>query len=154
MITAEEMVVEKGGSVFSVNHDTTVFDALTVMCEKKIGAVLIEENGKYIGIWTERDLMRNTILDDFDPKVAKVGDYMVTGLHSAKHTDNVLHLMDKFLGLRIRHLLVEKNGEYIGLISIGDVIKSDLNDKMNELKDLRKIVDWDYYENWRWNAKK
>ena len=153
-MNAEHMVLEKGGEVISVSRDTTVYDALRKMLEKKIGAILVKEGDSFIGIWTERDLMRNIITEGFDPQSSKVGDFMTEGVKTAPHTDTPYQLVDKFLGLRIRHLVIEKEGKHIGLLSVGDVVKSRLNEKMKEVEDLRGIVNWDYYENWKWERKK
>ncbi len=75
---------------------------------------------------------------------------MTTGLKSAPSNDSVYSLMDKFLGLRLRHLLITKDEEYIGMLSAGDIMKATLNAKTTELKHLNAIVSWDYYENWMW----
>ena len=153
-MTAEEIVYEKGGKIQSVSKDSSVYDALVIMCEHKIGAILVEEDGKYIGIWTERDLMRNAIVPEFNPRSSTINDYMISGVKAAPHSDNPYQLVDKFLGMRIRHLLIEKNGEIIGLLSVGDVVKSRLNEKMKEVNDLKEMVNWEYYENWKWKHKK
>ena len=155
MKTAQDMLNEKEGgeALISVAADTTIHDALKVMLELRIGAILVEENGKQIGIWTERDLMENAITPGFDPKTAKIGDLMVTGLQSASYAETAYNLLDKFLGIRLRHLLIEKDGEYIGLLSTGDVIKTCLMEKTAELENLNSIVSWDYYEDWRWKKK-
>ena len=58
--------------------------------------------------------------------------------------------MDKFLGRRIRHLLIEENGKYIGMLSGGDVMKCVIHEKDAELKQLNSMVSWDYYEDWKW----
>ena len=60
--------------------------------------------------------------------------------------------MDKFIGLRLRHLPVEKEGEFIGLLSVGDVLKASLHEKTEELEKLNGMVSWDYYEEWRWDS--
>lgn len=152
MRTAEDIIREKNREILSVSADTLIHEALQVMVEHKVGAIMIEENNKIIGVWTERDLMRNTLDEGFDPKSAAVGNYMVTKLHSAPHTDSVYNLMDKFLGLRVRHLPVEKHGEYIGLLSIGDVIRANLYEKTRELEALNAVVGWEYYEQWNWTS--
>jgi hypothetical protein len=54
----------------------------------------------------------------------------------------------------LRHLLIEKNGEFIGVLSSGDVMKANLNEKTKELEELNAMVSWEYYENWRWKAGK
>jgi signal-transduction protein with cAMP-binding, CBS, and nucleotidyltransferase domain len=124
------------------------------MLKNQIGAMLVKEGDKIIGIWTERDLMRNIVSAGFDPNTAKIGDYMTTGIKSAPITDTVYMLKDKFLGLRLRHLVIEKEGQYVGLLSTGDVIKTSLQEKDQELHKLNAIVSWEYYENWRWRKKK
>ena len=78
---------------------------------------------------------------------------MTTGLLSAPHDNSCYELLDKFLGMRLRHLLITKDDKYIGLVSIGDVIKSCLQAKDDELRKLNKFVSWEYYENWRWGKK-
>jgi signal-transduction protein with cAMP-binding, CBS, and nucleotidyltransferase domain len=120
------------------------------MNARKVGAILVTRDGKPVGIWTERDLMRNILDAAFDPKTTRIEDVMTKDLISASHTDTVYNLMDKFLGLRVRHLLVEKDGETIGMISGGDVMKASIQEKDEELKQLNTMVGWDYYENWCW----
>jgi CBS domain-containing protein len=153
MKTAEDILQEKGNQIISVSPDSTIYDALRIMIENQIGAILIKQEDKIIGIWTERDLMRNTVTAGFNPKTAIISEYMSTGLKTAPYNDTVYALQDKFLGLKLRHLLIEKNGEYIGLLSVGDVIKASLIEKDQELKALNSMVSWEYYENWRWKKK-
>jgi CBS domain-containing protein len=154
MKTAEDMLKDKDMDIISVTPDTPIIDALRIMLKNQIGAILIKEGDKIVGIWTERDLMRNTVSAGFNPNTAKIGDYMTTGIKSAPITNTVHMLQDKFLGLRLRHLLIEKEGEYVGLLSTGDVIKASLQEKDQELNKLNAIVSWEYYENWRWRKKK
>ena len=148
MLNAEDILKVKGEEVLSVTADATIRDALALMVERKVGSTLVAEGDRFVGIWTERDLMRNSLETDFDPRTARIGDYMVTGLRFAPHTDTVYDLMDKFLGLRLRHLLVKKGEEYIGLLSVGDVVKSCLREKTREFEELHAVVSWEYYEEW------
>ena len=150
MLTAEDIIKEKGGTIISVAPDTTIKETLKVMTENKIGGILIKEEERFVGIWTERDLLRNSLVDGFDITVAKVGDYMVTDLEVAKHDTTIFNLMDIFLGRRLRHLPVENNGVFIGMLTIGDVIKANLNEKTKELESMNSVINWDYYENWQW----
>jgi signal-transduction protein with cAMP-binding, CBS, and nucleotidyltransferase domain len=150
METAKKMVVDKGRKIVSVPVGTTLFATLEKMNQKKVGAILVTRDEKIIGIWTERDLMRDIIRGRFDLKSALVEDYMTTQLISAPHTDTVFNLMDKFLGLRVRHLLIEEDGNIIGLVSGGDVMKCVIHEKDTELRQLNSMVSWDYYENWKW----
>jgi signal-transduction protein with cAMP-binding, CBS, and nucleotidyltransferase domain len=150
MKTAEDIIKEKGTDLVCVDEESTIYDALTTMVEKKIGAILVKRNDKIVGIWTERDLMQNSITEGFNPKTAKIKDYMVTDLISTTGEETIYELMDKFLGLRLRHLLIQKDDHYVGMLSSGDAIRATLNEKNRELKELNKILSWEYYENWQW----
>jgi len=148
--TAEEIVRSNGGRIVSVAPQATIDEALQVMVENKIGAVLVRDGEEIVGIWTERDLLTHAVEEGFDPKKALVGDYMVTDIHPAAHDQTVYQLMDHFLGLHFRHMPVMKDGECLGVLSVGDVMKAVLGHKDLELKELNSAVSWEYYENWRW----
>ncbi len=153
MKTAEEILIQKNRDMICVSPDDTIYDALQKMLENKIGAILIRENDKIVGIWTERDLMKNVVIPDFDIKTEKIGDHMTTKLFSAPHDATVYNLKDQFLGRQLRHLLIEKEGKYIGILSMSDAIRATLYQKNRELEELNAIVSWDYYEDWRWDKK-
>ena len=154
MKTAEDIVMEKGGKIISVPQETTIREALQFMIEKKVGAVIVTKGENPVGIWTSRDLMRNAVLKGFDPSTNPIKDHMQSPIRSAPHTDTAFNLMDKFLGLRINHLLVEKEGAYIGMLSSGDVMKATIQEKTDELNRLNKMVGWEYYEEWQWRPGK
>lgn len=153
MRTAEEILQEKEREIISVPKTTTINNALKIMVEKKIGAMLVKENDDIVGIWTERDLMRNLVTDGFDPETAEIGNHMSTNLQFVANTDSVYALQDKFLGMRLRHLLVKKGDSYIGMLSIGDVIRAILIDKTTELENLNAKYNWEYYEDWKFKNK-
>ncbi len=129
MLTAEHILENKGGKIISVDIEATVADALKIMLENKIGAILITEGEEIKGIWTERDLMKNVVTEGFYSKTSKIKDVMTTNLISSPYTDSLYQLMDKCLGRRLRHLLIEKDGKYIGLLSAGDITRAHLNEK-------------------------
>jgi signal-transduction protein with cAMP-binding, CBS, and nucleotidyltransferase domain len=150
MKTAHDMIQEKERDLVCVPEGTTIREALKKMNASKVGAILVTREEKPVGIWTERDLMRNILDGAFDPERSRIEAYMTRDLIRAPHTDTVYNLMDKFLGLRLRHLLIEKDGEIIGMVSAGDVMKASIQEKDGELKQLNSMVGWDYYENWCW----
>ena len=154
MKTAGDIVNEKGSNIISVPQGTSIHDALVTMIENKIGAIVVTREGKPLGIWSSRDLMRNTVAVGFDPKTARIEDYMSSPIFTAPSTDSYFDLMDKFLGLHVNHLLVEKDGEYITLLSSGDVMKANIQEKTDELDELNTMVSWEYYEEWRWQSGK
>ncbi|UCH45532.1 MAG: CBS domain-containing protein [Nitrospiraceae bacterium] len=152
-ITAEEIVKDIGEEPLCVSPETTVYEAVKLMLEKNSHAVLIRKDGDYVGIWTERDLMKNTVLDGYDPKTTKVSDHMSFPLKTAPHTDNIFRLIDKFLGYQTRHLLIEKKGKYIGLLYSRDVIRSGFTERTKQLRELDEMVSLEFYENWKWKKK-
>lgn len=154
MITAEELLKEKNREMVCISFDRTIRDALRLMNDQNIGAILVKKEGKIVGIWTERDLLHNMNLTEFDPNTDLIGDYMTTPLYTTAHSTSVLKIKEMFLGLFIRHVIVEKDGDYIGLLSIGDVLRASLMEQDRQIKELNKIASWEYYENWGWPRKK
>ncbi len=154
MKTAEDIIKEKERDVVWVRKDKSVYDAVRLMVEHGIGAILIKEGYRMVGIFSERDLLRNTAAADFNPKTAQVGDYMSSPLHTAPHDMQLVRLKEKFLGLFIRHLMVEKGDQQIGMLSIGDVLRASLLEQDQQIKELNQIASWEYYEDWGWDRKK
>jgi CBS domain-containing protein len=153
MKTAEAIIANKGSEVVTVLKEQTLFEAIQLMNEKKIGAILVEEGKDLVGIWTERDYLRNSGDPDFNPHSATVGDYMSSPLHFAPHDANLTQLEEMFLGLFLRHIPVEKNGQVLGVVSIGDVLRASLLEKDHQIKELNSLASWQYYENWGWDRK-
>ena len=150
MKTAEDVIKDQKHDVITVPPDTIIKSVLQTMTQHAIGAILVKEAKEIIGIWTERDLMRNVLDKNFDLDSSLIRDYMTKKLVYANHDDSIFQLQDKFLGLKIRHLLVKHNNVFVGMVSSGDVTKYGLNEKTEELKGLNKIINWEYYENWHW----
>ena len=154
MKTAEDIVKDKKADIVSVSYDQTVQNACQLMADKKIGAILVKKGKDYVGIWTERDLLRNMATSGFQIENAQIGDYMTTRLHSVSHDTPIHKIEEMFLGLFLRHLPVDKDGETIGMISIGDVLRASLLQKERDFQELNEFVNWEYYENWKWGRKK
>lgn len=153
MITAEDILKQNNRDIISVDENETVHHCISVMIENKIGAVSVTRNGITKGIWSERDLLRNIMDPDFDMMHSTIGQFMSTQICMLESTATLTELLDKFLGLCIRHVFVKKNDTVIGIISSGDVMKAQLNEKTNEVKDLTSYVSLEYYENWKWQKK-
>jgi len=154
MKTAEDILKEKNREMICISPNQAIREAIRLMTANRIGAILVKKEDKIVGIWTERDLLYNSNLVGFDPDTHLIGDYMTTSLHTASHDSSILKIKEMFLGLFIRHIIVEKDGDYIGLLSIGDVLRASLIEKDRQIKELNKIASWEYYENWGWHRKK
>lgn len=147
--TARDILQEKSGHMVTVSTEATVYQAVKIMNQNRIGAIVVVDEGRIVGIWTERDLMYCVLNEDFDPKTELVSASMTTNLISAHMNDQAFVLYDKFLGRRIRHLLIEQDGEYVGILSVGDVMRANLQQRAEEYKDLNEMVSLEYYENWK-----
>lgn len=150
MKTAEDILKRHPKKLITVPIGSTLHEAIEKMIHHKIGSILVEDKDEIVGIWTERDFIRKSLDETIKLDSALIKDYMHKKLIFAPHTDTIFQLMDKFLGLRIRQVLIKKDNQFIGILSSGDVIQENLLDKADELKNLKQVLNWEYYENWRW----
>ena len=154
MKTAEEIILDKNNEIVSVAKTQTVAEAIDLMNKNKIGAILVKEGDDMIGIWTERDYLRGSSNPAFDPKQATVGEHMTSPLHFASHDATLTQLEEMFLGLYLRHIPVKKDNKFLGMVSIGDVLRANLLAKDRQIKELNSMASWQYYENWGWDRQK
>ena len=150
MKTAEDIIKEKTRGMICTDPNSSVTEVVRLMVQKKIGAVLIKENEKIVGIYTERDYVQDSVKEGFNPKKSVIKDHMNTDLVTIPFHSTIPKIQDVILGKCVRHVLVEKEGAYIGLLSTGDVTRADLNEKTERLAS----VSWDYYEDWQWKKNK
>jgi len=140
MNTVKDIINSKGNEVWSVTPQTKVFDALKLMSEKNIGAVLIAENENVLGIFSERDYARKIALAGKSSKEVSVQEIMsprVLYITSDKYVDDCLAIMNE---KKIRHLPVYENGKLIGIISIGDVVKALIDHKEFTIEQLEQYI--------------
>lgn len=124
MKTVRQLLDAKGYETLSVTPETNVFDALTIMAERHIGAlVVIDDSGHLAGIFSERDYAREVVLKGKTSRMTKISEVMSTKVITVtpdQLTDECMELMS---GKRIRHLPVVENDRVIGILSIGDLVK-------------------------------
>jgi CBS domain-containing protein len=129
--SVKDILKEKGNAVYSVRPEATLYEALELMADRNIGAVLVlAEDGKIQGIFSERDFVRKIIIKGRDGEVTKVKEIMTTQVLYVQPDTSLPDCMNLMTGKRIRHLPVIAEGKAVGLISIGDVVKAVL--KMQE----------------------
>ncbi len=125
MDTVREILAAKGDTVFSVRPGASVFEALEVMAAKGVGAVLvIDEAGKLVGIFSERDYARKLELQGKNARSTLVREVMTSEMLGVEPSTTVRECMSLMTTRRIRHLPVLDKGKLAGMISIGDVVKS------------------------------
>jgi len=150
MKVAEDIINEKDQPMITISDKATLLEALETMVKNSVGAMVVTEGENVVGIYTERDWLRETVQQKLDPRNEYIKDHMRTKLFSAPYNDPVYLLMDKILGKRIRHIFIVKEDKYIGILSAHDIIKACLNERTKEMESMS----WDYYENWCWKPKK
>jgi CBS domain-containing protein len=138
--TAAGIIGEKGAVVFSVTPTDTVYRALEVMAEKNVGSLLVIDEDELVGILSERDYSRKVILMDKASKETTVAEIMTTELITVEPSCTVTDAMTLMTNRRVRHLPVLDEGELIGLISIGDVVKAVIEDQLALISQLEQYI--------------
>jgi CBS domain-containing protein len=123
-MTVNQILAVKGNEVYSVLPSITVYEALVSMSEKNIGAILVVEDNVLKGILSERDYARKIALKAKSSKKTFVHEIMANNVITVKPSDNLEYCMELMYTKKIRHLPVLENENIIGIISIGDVVKS------------------------------
>ncbi|MBW1849887.1 MAG: PAS domain S-box protein [Deltaproteobacteria bacterium] len=145
MKTAEDILRDNGRNFVTVETDTTLHEAARVMVHNKIGSILIKKKDEIVGIWTERDLIHNIVESGIDPKTALIKNYMTERFGLVPHTAPIYKLLDIFSDSDVRHLIVEREGVYIGLLAEEDVIKTSLTETSEDYRRLFEHVDCGVY---------
>jgi CBS domain-containing protein len=123
MNTLSEILEEKGRSVLEIDAEATVFEAVQKMVEHNVGSLLVTDAGSVVGIVTERDYLRRVTLEGRTDRETRVGDIMSGPLVVGTAETTVDECMALMTDRRIRHLPVVEDGDVVGLVSIGDLVK-------------------------------
>ena len=140
MTTVRQLLVEKGHTIFSVGPDDTVYDAIRKMADENIGCLCVCEGNRPVGIITERHYARNVVLQGRGSPTTRVRDIMETKVWYARPEQTVEECMAIMTDKRVRHLPVIDQGKLIGLISIGDLVKSIISDQKFIIEQLEHFI--------------
>lgn len=140
MQLVKHILEKKGNQVYSIYPDQTVFEALNFMSEKKIGALLVMESDKVLGIMSERDYARKVILHGKSSKELKVGDIMSENVLCVDINNSIDECMVVMNNKRVRHLPVVENGKLAGIVSIGDIVNAVIEDKEFTINQLTNYI--------------
>jgi CBS domain-containing protein len=138
MISVRDILKAKDSKIQSISPKATVYEALEKMSEKEIGALVVMENNKVVGIISERDYARKIILQGKSSKETLVKEVMSSKLFSVTPDASVEEAMVLMTGKHVRHLPVFEKNNFVGIISIGDVVKLVISNKdflINQLSD-------------------
>jgi len=138
--TVKQLLDLKGRNVWWVTPETVVYDALKLMADKDIGAVLVLKDGKLVGIFSERDYARKVILKGKSSKETTVGELMSKKVFYVSPDQTLEECMALMTEERIRHLPVLENGELVGIVTIGDVVHGIIKDQKFTIEELQRYI--------------
>lgn len=140
MKTVRDILKHKGSDVFSVRPDDTVFDSLQLMADKGVGALLVMDGDKLVGIVTERDYARKVILEGKSSRTSSVDEVMTRKVLCASPERTVDECMALMTDKRARHLPVLEHKQVVGVISIGDLVKAMINEQQVLIDQLQHYI--------------
>ena len=140
MTTVRQLLDQKGGKIWSIHPDTTVFDAVAEMAEKDIGSLLVMDGDELVGIITERHYARNVVLKGKSSPATPVRDIMERHVIIARPEQSVEQCMALISEMRVRHLPVLEGDKPIGMVSVGDLVKSMVVDQKFMIDQLQHYI--------------
>lgn len=140
MKTVRQLLEIKGNRVLTTTPDTSIYDALLVMAEMEIGALLVMDGERVAGIFSERDYARNVVLKGKTSKETPVKEIMTANVISVTLDDTVEECMNLVTNKRIRHLPVMKDGKVVGMLSIGDLVKETISHQQFLISQLENYI--------------
>jgi CBS domain-containing protein len=140
MKTVNQLLQTKGRDVWSVAPDAPIFDALKLMADKDVGALLILDGERVVGIFSERDYARKVVLEGKSSRDTAVGEVMTRRVVYVRPEQSIEECMALMTERHIRHLPVLDDDRLIGVISIGDVVKSIITEQQFMIEQLETYI--------------
>ena len=127
-------------TIFTINPESTVFEAISLMADKGIGALVVTDQEKVVGILSERDYMRKVTLMERTSKETTVGEIMTAKVLTVTKSTSVENCLSLMTDRHLRHLPVVENEKLVGLISIGDLVKAVMEDQRKLIDQLQQYI--------------
>ena len=140
MQTVRQLLGNKTPEIHAVTPQAAVIDAIRLMAEKGIGAVLVMDGAQLAGILSERDYARKIVLRDRSSRDTPVAEIMTARLVTVGPALTVAHCLQLVTDHRIRHLPVVEGGAVLGVVSIGDLVKAVMADQQEQLEQLQRYI--------------
>lgn len=140
MRTVKQLLETKPADIFAIGPDAPVIEAIRLMAEKSIGAMLVMEGARLVGILSERDYARKVVLQGRSSADTPVRAIMTADVITVTPNDTVERCMQIVTERRIRHLPVMEQGRVVGVVSIGDLVKAVIEDQQVELDQLQRYI--------------
>lgn len=145
MFAVKSILQKKGGEVYSVKPDQTVFEALKLFSDKQIGAVMVMDGDTLCGIFSERDYARKVVLKGVFSKDTLVKEVMTADVISVTPMVNVLECLSLMTEKHIRHLPVIEDNKILGMISIGDAVNMVIHSQKETIESLENYIKGGFY---------
>lgn len=140
MSTVRQLLTHKGDQIFAVAPTDTVFEAIRRMADHGVGALLVMQGESLAGIVSERDYARKVILQGKSSRETAVAEIMTRQLHTATPAHTVDECLQLMTDHRIRHLPVMEGERVVGVLSIGDLVKSIISEQQREIEHLSQYI--------------
>ena len=140
MHTIQQILDEKGRDVWSIAPSASVFEAIELMADKGVGALLVLEGAKLAGVISERDYARKVILKGRSSRETKVEDIMTAKVITTDGHQTVDDCLGVMSERHIRHLPVVEGGKVTGMLSIGDLVKAKIEDQAKQIESLESYI--------------
>lgn len=140
MSTVKQLLEFKGHDIISIDPNQTVYEAIELLAARQIGALLVIENGKLVGLISERDYARKVILKGKSSRDTHVRDVMARELICVKPEMSVDECMALMTEKRVRHLPVIDNGALLGIVTIGDAVRQIISERDFTIQQLEKYI--------------
>jgi CBS domain-containing protein len=140
MKTAGDLLDYKGHNVLTITPDTLVYDAIYMLAQHEIGALIVKQGNRVVGIFSERDYARKIILQDRSSRSTRVAEVMTTNVVYAEPSQSIDDCMSLMTNKRVRHLPVMDNGSLVGIVSIGDLVREIISDQQSTIALLEQYI--------------
>jgi len=140
MKLVQHLLDNKGRDIISISSDASVLDAIKLMADKGIGALVVIDGGDLTGIVTERDYARKVIIKGRASDTTPVADIMTADVITASSQLTVNECMEIMTAKKCRHLPVVDDGDLVGMISIGDLVQAIISDQQEEIEQLEHYI--------------
>lgn len=144
MITIKELLKKKSGDIWSISPQASVYQALELMAQKEVGALLVIEDDKLVGIFSERDYARKIILKGKASKETAVSELMTTSVYYVTPENTLEEAMALMTSKHIRHLPIMNQGKLSGIVTLGDVVKKIISEQKLTIDELENYVTGGY----------
>ena len=140
MRTVRQLLESKPAEIIAISPDAPVIDAIRLMAERRVGALVVMEGARLAGILSERDYARKIVLQGRSSRDTPVRDIMTAEVITVRPEDSSDHCMQVVTNKRIRHLPVMQGGDVVGVLSIGDLVRAVIEEQKQELDQLQRYI--------------